>query len=438
MTASNISLFKKRRDELMQLMEDGIAIFPTAPEFIRNGDVHFIFRPDSDFYYLTHFPEPEAVAVLVPGQPNGKFILFCRQRDYDRETWNGVRRGLDGAVKIYGADDAFPIEDISDILPGMLENKNRIYCNMGRYRDFDNQLIEWLKASESVAKMHSDTGGKLVDIGHILHEMRLIKTKDEIKLMSHAAEISASAHCRAMQTCQPNMYEYQVESELEYIFRKEGARSTAYPSIIAGGGNACVLHYTDNNARLNDGELLLIDAGAEIDCYASDITRTFPINGHFTDDQLVLYKIVLSAQEAAIAQVHPGNTWNQPHEAAINIISQGLIDLGLLTGPLDQILEEQHYRKFYMHKTGHWLGMDVHDVGDYQIEGKWRPLEAGMTLTIEPGIYIPPDKTIEPRWHNIGIRIEDDILVTHNGHHILTNGVPKAPKEIEALMNIKI
>ncbi|MBL09710.1 MAG: Xaa-Pro aminopeptidase [Acidiferrobacteraceae bacterium] len=435
MTKLNMSLFQKRRDELMQLMEDGIAIFPTAPEIIRNGDVHFIFRPDSDFYYLTHFPEPQAVAVLVPGQPNGKFILFCRQRDYEKETWHGVRSGLEGAVKTYGADDAFPIEDISDILPGMLENKKRIYCNMGRYPDFDNQLIGWLKASENISQSSSETFGKLVDIGHILHEMRLIKTKDEIKLMSRAAEISASAHRRAMQTCQPNMYEYEIESELEYVFRKEGARSTAYPSIIAGGANACVLHYTDNNTRLNDGELLLIDAGAEIDCYASDITRTFPINGRFTNDQLQLYDIVLSAQEAAIAQVHPGNTWNQPHEAAINVISQGLIDLGLLIGPLDQVIEEQQYRKFYMHKTGHWLGMDVHDVGDYQIGGKWRLLEPGMALTIEPGIYIPPDHTTESHWHNIGIRIEDDILVTHNGHQILTNGVPKMPKDIEALMN---
>ena len=426
--------YQRRRRELMQLMGGGVAVFPTAPEATRNSDVLYPFRPDSDFYYLTHFPEPAAVAVLVPGRPQGEFILFCRERDPEKETWNGRRRGLEGAVQVYGADDAFPIDDLAEILPGLLEDQDRIYCNMGRYLDFDNRLLQWVNEIRTKVRTGISAPGGIIDVGHVLHELRLVKRKEEIQTMKHAARVSASAHCRAMRACRPDKNEFEIESELEYEFRKGGAHSPAYPSIVAGGANACILHYTDNCDRLQDGELLLIDAGAEIDCYASDITRTFPINGRYSGEQRALYDVVLLAQEAAIDQILPGTTWNRPHEAAVRVLTEGLVDLGLLVGPIDTLIENQGYQRFYMHRTGHWLGMDVHDVGDYKVGGEWRVLEPGMTLTVEPGLYVTPTDDVDTRWHNIGIRIEDDVLVTRKGCEILTTDVPKRPEEIEALM----
>ena len=426
---------RQRRQELMRLMGGGVAVLPTATEAARNGDVYYPFRPDSDFYYLTHFPEPEAIAVLAPGRPNGEFILFCRERNLERETWDGSRSGLEGAIERYGADDAFPIDDAPEILPGILENQKHIFSNIGRYPDFDNQVLTWVANFQERTSETSILAGEFVDIGHLLHEMRLVKYKEEVEIMKKAARISGAAHRRAMRLCRPEMYEFEIESEIEYEFRKAGARFSAYPSIVAGGQNACVLHYTDNNALLRDGELLLIDAGVEIDCYASDITRTFPINGHYNDEQLALYRIVLAAQEAAIAEVHPGNTWEKPHETAVRILTEGLIDLGLLSGQVDDLISNEEYRTFYMHRTGHWLGMDVHDVGDYKVGGEWRVLEPGMVLTVEPGLYIPTNDNIDARWHNIGIRIEDDILVTRSGFEILTADVPKQPHDIEELMN---
>ena len=434
MTDFHLPDYQRRRRELMQLMGGGIAVFPTAPEATRNSDVLYPFRPDSDFYYLTHFPEPAAVAVLVPGRPQGEFILFCRERDPEKETWNGRRRGLEGAVQVYGADDAFPIDDIAEILPGLLEDQDRIYCNMGRYLDFDNRLLKWVNEIRTKVRTGISAPGGIIDVGHVLHELRLVKRKEEIQTMKHAARVSASAHCRAMRACSPDKNEFEIESELEYEFRKGGAHSPAYPSIVAGGANACILHYTDNCDRLEDGELLLIDAGAEIDCYASDITRTFPINGRYSGEQRALYDVVLLAQEAAIDQILPGTTWNRPHEAAVRVLTEGLVDLGLLVGPIDALIEDHRYRRFYMHRTGHWLGMDVHDVGDYKVGGEWRVLEPGMTLTVEPGLYVTPTDDVDTRWHNIGIRIEDDVLVTRKGCEILTTDVPKRPEEIEALM----
>jgi Xaa-Pro aminopeptidase len=434
MTDFHLPDYQRRRRELMQLMGGGIAVFPTAPEATRNSDVLYPFRPDSDFYYLTHFPEPAAVAVLVPGRPQGEFILFCRERDAEKETWNGRRRGLEGAVQIYGADDAFPIDDIAEILPGLLEDQDRIYCNMGRYLDFDNRLLQWINEIRTKVRTGISAPGEIIDVGHILHELRLVKRKEEIQIMKRAARVSASAHCRAMRACRPDKNEFEIESELEYEFRMGGAHAPAYPSIVAGGANACILHYTDNCDRLQDGELLLIDAGAEIDCYASDITRTFPINGRYSGEQRALYDVVLLAQEAAIDQILPGATWNQPHQVAVRVLTEGLVDLGLLGGPIDALIEDQRYRQFYMHRTGHWLGMDVHDVGDYKVGGEWRVLEPGMTLTVEPGLYIAPTDDVDTRWHNIGIRIEDDVLVTRKGGEILTADVPKRPEEIEALM----
>ena len=434
MTDFHLPDYQRRRRELMQLMGGGVAVFPTAPEATRNSDVLYPFRPDSDFYYLTHFPEPAAVAVLVPGRPQGEFILFCRERDPEKETWNGRRRGLEGAVQVYGADDAFPIDDIAEILPGLLEDQDRIYCNMGRYLDFDNCLLQWVNEIRTKVRTGISAPGGIIDVGHVLHELRLVKRKEEIQTMKHAARVSASAHCRAMRACSPDKNEFEIESELEYEFRKGGAHAPAYPSIVAGGANACILHYTDNCDRLQDGELLLIDAGAEIDCYASDITRTFPINGRYSGEQRALYDVVLLAQEAAIDQILPGTTWNRPHEAAVRVLTEGLVDLGLLVGPIDALIENQGYRRFYMHRTGHWLGMDVHDVGDYKVGGEWRVLEPGMTLTVEPGLYVTPTDDVDTRWHNIGIRIEDDVLVTRKGCEILTTDVPKRPEEIEALM----
>ena len=434
MTDFHLPDYQRRRRELMQLMGGGVAVFPTAPEATRNSDVLYPFRPDSDFYYLTHFPEPAAVAVLVPGRPQGEFILFCRERDPEKETWNGRRRGLEGAVQVYGADDAFPIDDIAEILPGLLEDQDRIYCNMGRYLDFDNRLLKWVNEIRTKVRTGISAPGGIIDVGHVLHELRLVKRKEEIQTMKRAARVSASAHCRAMRACSPDKNEFEIESELEYEFRKGGAHSPAYPSIVAGGANACILHYTDNCDRLEDGELLLIDAGAEIDCYASDITRTFPINGRYSGEQRALYDVVLLAQEAAIDQILPGTTWNRPHETAVRVLTEGLVDLGLLVGPIDALIEDHRYRRFYMHRTGHWLGMDVHDVGDYKVGGEWRVLEPGMTLTVEPGLYVTPIDDVDARWHNLGIRIEDDVLVTRKGCEILTADVPKRPEEIEALM----
>jgi Xaa-Pro aminopeptidase len=434
MTNFHLADYEQRRRDLMQLMGGGVAVFPTAPEVTRNSDVLYPFRPDSDFYYLTHFPEPAAVAVLIPGRTRGEFILFCRERDPEKETWNGRRSGLEGAIKDYGADDAFPIDDIEDILPGLLEDRDRIYCNMGRFLDFDNRLLQWVNEIRTKVRTGISAPGEFIDVGHILHELRLIKRKEEIRTMKHAARVSATAHCRAMRACQPDKNEFEIASELEYVFQKAGSHSPAYPSIVAGGANACILHYTENSDRLQDGELLLIDAGAEIDCYASDITRTFPINGRYSREQRALYDVVLLAQEAAIDQILPGATWNRPHEAAVRVLTQGLVDLGLLSGSIDTLIKDQKYRRFYMHRTGHWLGLDVHDVGDYKVSGEWRVLEPGMTLTVEPGLYVTPADDVDARWHNIGIRIEDDVLVTRKGCEVLTADVPKRPEEIEALM----
>ncbi len=429
-----IASYKKRRRELMQLMDNGVAVIPGATEQVRNGDVHHDFRPDSDFHYLCGFPEPDACMVLIPGREQGEFILFCREKDPQRELWDGRRAGLEGAVAEYGADDAFPIDDIDEILPGLLENRDRVYCTMGRYAEFDSRLIHWLSEvrTKSHSGVHAPAG--LVDIGHILHEMRLVKGSEEIRIMRRAAEISARGHVRAMRACRPGLYEYQVKAELDYEFGLGGSMHHAYPAIVAGGANACILHYTENSDRLRDGDLLLIDAGAELGCYAADITRTFPVNGRFSAAQRAVYEVVLAAQHDAIAACVEGSHWNAPHEAAVRTLCQGLLDLGLLSGSVDEIIETAAYRRFYMHRTGHWLGMDVHDVGDYQIDGQWRPLEAGMTLTVEPGLYIAAADDIDPRFHDIGIRIEDDVLIAPRGPEVLTAGVPKAVDEIEALM----
>ncbi|MEM7542066.1 MAG: Xaa-Pro aminopeptidase [Pseudomonadota bacterium] len=428
--------FARRRRRLMDAVEPGsIVIQPSAAEKIRNRDVHYPYRHDSDFFYLTGFPEPECVMVLVPDRPQGEFILFCRERDLDAEIWNGVRAGLEGACDTFGANDAFPIEDMDDILPGLLENKERIYYTMGRYPEFDQRLVGWLNRISSKGRAGVHAPDQFVSLGHIVHEMRLYKSQQEIKAMRKAAKIAAAAHQRAMDVCKPGMKEYQIEAELLHSFMKDGARSPAYPSIVGGGGNACILHYIDNAATLKDGDLLLIDAGAEYDSYASDITRTFPVNGKFSKTQKAVYEVVLDAQQAAIEAVKPGNTWNEPHEAAVDVITRGLKSLGILEGRVSKLIGEEAYRPYYMHKTGHWLGMDVHDVGDYKVGNEWRMLEAGMVTTIEPGLYLSRvTKGLDKKWWDIGIRIEDDVLVTKDGCEVLSGAAVKSVSDIEAQM----
>ncbi|MBM7335241.1 MAG: Xaa-Pro aminopeptidase [Alcanivorax sp.] len=428
--------FQQRRAELMAQMEpNSIAILAAAPERTRNRDVEHPYRQDSDFWYLSGFPEPEAVMVLLPGREHGEYVLFCRERDRAREIWDGYRAGQEGAVAEYGADDAFPINDIDDILPGLVEGRNRVYYDLGRDADFDRRLMGWVNAIRERVRTGAQPPGEFVALSHLLHDMRLFKSKAEADLMRRAGQISAGAHVRAMKAVRPGLYEYQLEAEYLHEFMRHGARSPAYPSIVGGGANGCVLHYIENSAELKDGDLVLVDAGCELENYASDITRTFPVNGTFSGEQRALYELVLRSQYAAIADTHPGHHWNVPHETVVRILTEGLVDLGLLKGKVDDLIEEMAYQRFYMHRTGHWLGLDVHDVGDYRVGGEWRQLEPGMTLTVEPGLYIAPDDdTVEERWRGIGIRIEDDVLVTKDGCEVLTGDVPKDIDDIEALM----
>ena len=432
----NNTEYKRRRKHLMQIMgEDAVAILPAALVRMRNRDAEFQYRQDSDFHYITGFDEPEAVAVLVPGRDHGEYILFCRENDKKMETWNGLRAGQDGAIKNYAADDSFPIDDIDDILPGLLENKEKVYYTMGVHPDFDQQVIKWVNRLRGQSRLGIHTPSEFVALDHQLHDMRLYKSAAEIKVMRKAAKISAKAHVKAMQFCKPGVFEYQLEAELLHTFMHEGARYPAYSSIVGGGKNGCILHYVENSEVLKKDDLVLIDAGAEVECYASDISRTFPVSGKYSKEQRALYDIVLAAQYAAIEQIQPGNHWNDPHEAAIKVITQGLIDMGILKGKLKTNLEKETYKDFYMHRTGHWLGLDVHDVGDYKVDGEWRVLEPGMVLTVEPGLYISADhEQVAKKWHNIGIRIEDDVVVTKDGCDILSKDVVKDPDEIEALM----
>ncbi len=431
----NTREFARRRKQLMRMIgRGGIAILPAAPTRIRNRDVEHPYRQDSDFHYLTGFPEPEAVAVLVPGRPHGEYVLFCRDRDPERETWDGRRAGPEGAVRDFAANDAFPITDIDDILPGMLEHCDRVYYTMGLNAEFDQRLLGWVNQLRAAAKTGVTTPTEFVALDHLLHDMRLFKSRAEIATMRKAARIAAAAHLRAMQACRPGMWEYEIEAEFLHEFRRHAA-TPSYRPIVGGGANGCILHYTENDAKLCEGELLLIDAGCEVDCYASDITRTFPVSGRFTPEQRALYEVVLEAQQAAIDKVRPGNHWNEPHDAAVKVLTRGLVRLGLLKGRVPALVKNGDYRRFYMHRTGHWLGMDVHDVGDYKVGEEWRVFEPGMVLTIEPGLYIAPgSRGVAKRWWGTGIRIEDDVLVTAAGADVLSSDAPKDPDEIERLM----
>ncbi|MEM7304122.1 MAG: aminopeptidase P N-terminal domain-containing protein [Pseudomonadota bacterium] len=430
----NKELIKRRKNLMRMIGQDGIAIIPSASVKVRNRDVEFDYRQDSDFMYLTNFLEPESVAVLVPGRDHGQFILFCRERDKQMETWNGKRAGQEGAINDFDADDAFPIGDIDEILPGILEQREKVFYTMGINPEFDHRVIGWVNQIKEKARAGAHAPHEFIALDHLLHELRLFKTGVEIGKMKKAARASIAGHQRAMKSCHPGMYEYQIEAELLYEFNKAGC-STAYPSIVGGGENGCILHYTENNQQLNDGDLLLIDAGAEYEGYASDITRTFPVNGEFTEAQLELYELVLSAQYAAIEATQPGNHWNDPHNAAVKVLTRGMVKLGILKGRPAQLIKSGEYRKYYMHRTGHWLGLDVHDVGDYKIEEQWRLFEPGMTMTVEPGIYIPAkSRGVPKRYWNTGIRIEDDVRVTRNGHELITGALIKEAADIEAFM----
>ena len=427
--------FVRRRHELASAIKFGIAVIPTAAERIRNKDAHFPYRFDSYFHYLTGFNEPESVVVVIGGKPS-RSILFCRAKHEEREIWDGFRYGPEEAKTQFNFDDTFAIDEIDKILPQLIENKDAIFTPIGIESNWDNKMMGWLNKTRSRAREGVTAPASLIDVREILDEMRLIKDPDELDVMRRAAKISAEAHVNAMLATKPEKYEYEIEAELLYHFKKNGSQFPAYTSIVAGGKNACVLHYIENNAVLNDGDLLLIDAGCELDGYASDITRTFPVSGKFSGPQRMIYELVLDAQQAAMEATSRGNSWQAPHDAATKVLAQGFIDLKLCHGSLDKVLENREYSRYYMHRTGHWLGRDVHDVGNYKDDGQWRSLEPGMVLTIEPGCYIRSAPDIPEHFWNIGIRIEDDAIVNQDsGCEIITSGVPKTINDIESLMS---
>ncbi|MEH6575587.1 MAG: Xaa-Pro aminopeptidase [Amphritea sp.] len=429
-------MFAERRRKLMaQMSVNSVAIIPSANLQTRNSDVEYAFRQDSDFYYLTGFDEPDAVLVLIPGRAEGEVSFFCRGRDPEMEIWHGYRAGPEGVLTQCGADQAYPVDEIDSRMQALLQGCERLYYSIGTNEKLDQQVRGWLNGIRAQARQGAIAPSELVMLDHMLHEMRLFKDADEVAVMREAGRISAAAHRRAMQACKPGLTEYQLEAEITHHFAVNGCRQAAYPSIVGGGENACVLHYIENWDQLRDGDLVLIDAGCELDYYASDITRTFPVSGRFSDPQKALYELVLNAQKACIEAIRPGVLWNDIHDISVQVLVSGLIELGLLEGELADLIESGAYRDFYMHRVGHWLGMDVHDVGDYKIDGEWRPLQPGMVMTVEPGLYISPqNENVDACWRGIGIRIEDDVLITETGYEVLSDGAPKSVADIEALM----
>ena len=432
-TALDASVYARRRARLAARLGNGVAIVPTAPECLRNRDAHYPYRYDSYFYYLTGFREPEAVLVLVGGE-TPRSMLFCREKNAEREIWDGFRYGPEAAREAFAFDEACSITELDARMPDLLADRPAVQVHLGSDPLWDGRVLGWVNAVRGRARSGVAAPGDLRDVRVLLDEMRLIKDGHEVALMRRAGDISAAAHRLAMQAARPGVAEYAVEAVLQHEFRRCGAQAPAYTPIVAGGVNACVLHYVENNATLADGDLLLIDAGCELDGYASDITRTFPVNGRFSGAQRDVYELVLAAQAAAIAMVKPGAHWNAPHDAAVAVLAQGFIDLKLLGGTLDAVLEQETYKQFYMHRTGHWLGLDVHDAGEYKTGGEWRELQPGMVLTVEPGCYIRPGPGVPEAFAHIGIRIEDDALVTVGGCEILSAAAPKNVADIEALM----
>jgi Xaa-Pro aminopeptidase len=430
---SDYSIYARRRAQLIEQMQSGVAIIPTAAERVRNNDAHYPYRFDSYFYYLSGFTEPGAALVLMGGK-KPRSILFCRDKDPEREVWDGYRYGPGDARERFGFDESHSLAKLDELMPKLLADQRVLHYAMGTDEQWDARIVSWLNSVRSQARSGVTAPAEIKDVRRILDEMRIIKGRHELALMRRAAQISTGAHCRAMRAARPGKKEFEIEAELIHEFRRHGAQAPAYTPIVAGGANACVLHYVENSATLRDGDLLLIDAGCELDGYASDITRTFPVNGHFKGPQKDIYQMVLAAQAAAIAAVKPGNAWDQPHNAALEVLAQGMIDLGLCKGSLDKVLESGDYKRFYMHRTGHWLGLDVHDAGDYKRNGKWRELKPGMVLTVEPGCYVRRAKDVPQKFWNIGVRIEDDVLVTAKGREVLTSAAPKKIEDIEKLM----
>jgi Xaa-Pro aminopeptidase len=428
-----VSLYAARRARLAERMGEGLAVLATAGERLRNRDSHYPYRYDSYFYYLTGFAEPEAVLVLVAGK-NPRSILFCRARDADREIWDGFRYGPEAARERFGFDEAHPVGELDEAAPKLLENQPALYFPLGADAEWDARAMRWLNAVRARSRAGVAAPQQVHDLRSALDDMRLVKDEHELALMRRAGRISAAAHRRAMQAARPGRNEHEIEAELLYEFRRNGAQFPAYSPIVAGGDNACVLHYVANDALLRDGDLLLIDAGCELDGYASDITRTFPVNGRFSGPQRAVYQLVLDAQRAAIAAVRPGIAWNEPHDAAVRVLAQGMLDLKLLTGTLEEVLQKETYKRFYMHRTGHWLGLDVHDAGEYRAAGQWRPLAPGMVLTVEPGLYVRAADDVPASLVNLGVRIEDDVVVTAQGCEVITAEAPKSIADIEALM----
>ena len=433
----NIRSYQRRRAQLAQHIGKGVAIIPTAPERTRNRDAHYPYRYDSYFYYLGGYTEPEAVIVIVAGD-TPRSILFCREKNEEREIWDGFRYGPAAAKARFGFDEAHAINRLDELLPDLLADQAALYAHLGNDNAWDTRILGWVNTVRARARIGVTAPRDIADVHTLLDEMRLIKDAGELDTMRRAAVISTGAHQRAMRAARliarTGGSEFQIEAELLHEFRRHGAQSPAYTSIVASGANACVLHYVANDAPLKSGDLLLIDAGCELDGYASDITRTFPVSGKFSGPQKAVYEMVLASQAAAIAEVKPGNTWNAPHDAAVKVLAQGMLDLKLLSGSLGDVLEKETYKKFYMHRTGHWLGLDVHDAGDYKRDGQWRTLQPGMVLTVEPGCYIRPGAGVPSAFENIGVRIEDDAVVTADGCDIITAAAPKSVADIERLM----
>jgi len=425
------SEYRQRREHLMAKIGSGTAIFRSAPAAVMHNDVEYSYRQDSDFFYLTGFNEAQAVAVLAPHHEEHKFLLFVQPKNLEKETWHGYRAGVEGAKDLYGADEAFPIAELAEKLPKYLEKADRIYYHFGRDHNFDQTILNHWQSLIATYPKRGTGPTAIEDSNIILHPMRLVKSETELALMRKAAKISVIAHNRAQEFAKPGRYEYEIQAEIEHIFGMNGAIS-AYPSIVASGNNACVLHYIENNRQIQENDLLLIDAGCACDYYNADITRTFPVSGKFTAEQQTIYDLVLQAQLQAISQVYPGNPYSKIHETAVRVLVEGLMDLKLLVGDIEEIIKEEKYKPFYMHRTGHWLGLDVHDAGVYQYGENSQVLQAGQVLTVEPGIYISPyikpvegQPEVPEKWRGIGVRIEDDVLVTVDNHEVLTAGVPK-------------
>lgn len=428
--------YAKRRKQLMQhIGSEGIAILPAATEATRNNDATYAYRQHSDFFYLTGFNEPDAVLVLAPKRKGGEYILFNRVRDRAREIWDGPRAGQEGARETFLANEAYPISELTNLLPELLAGRDKIYYPFGQQAQFDRLIMDAINQGRAKVRSGLRFPTALADLSTQLHEMRLFKSKAELAIMQKAVDITAKGHIAAMRACSPGKHEYELEAALTHEFMRHGARFQAYNAIVGAGKNSCILHYIANDQPILNGDLVLIDAGAEVDNYAADITRTFPANGRFSGEQKAIYELVLESQLAAIKSIKPGASWTSAQQVIVKVLTQGLVDLKILKGNVDNLIEKQAYFPFYMHRSGHWLGLDVHDVGSYRKQEQWRKLEPNMVLTVEPGLYISADiKGVPARWHNIGVRIEDDVVVTESGREVLSSMIPKTVSDIEALM----